>query len=68
MASRIGAITARAARLGASGRGELSARRARWLASVAQRGAERAHALMRQELMSRDQHFESLLAFSGRRE
>ena len=68
VASRIGAITARAARLGASGRGELSARRARWLASVAQRGAERAHALMRQELMSRDQHFESLLAFSGRRE
>jgi len=38
---------------------------ARLVARSAQRGAERAQALLRQELASREQHLQDLLAFSG---
>lgn len=52
---------------GAAG-GELSPRWSHWLARFAQRGIERAGATMRQEVMSRDQYLDDLLAFSGKRE
>lgn len=53
-----------ARRLAGAG-GELPARASAWVAGLAQRGAERAQALLRLEVLSRDQHLSDLLAFSG---
>lgn len=46
--------------------GELSLGRSRWLVRHAQRSAERAGAMMRQEMMWRDRQLDDLLAFSGK--
>ncbi|OLC01729.1 MAG: hypothetical protein AUI15_04650 [Actinobacteria bacterium 13_2_20CM_2_66_6] len=56
------------ARLGAGPSGELSPRRARWIARGAQRAAERAQRLARQDLGARDRALDDLLAVSGRGE
>ena len=57
-----------AAQLGGAAGGEFSPGRSRWLARLAQQGIESASATMRQEVMSRDQYLDDLLAFSGKRE
>ena len=46
-------------------RGVVPPRLAALVARSAQRGMERAQALLRQELASREQHLRDLLAFSG---
>lgn len=56
------------ARLSASPSGELSTRWARWIARGAQRAAERAQHLVRQDLHARDRALDDLLAVSGRGE
>jgi len=56
------------ARLGAGPSGELSPRWSRWIAGGAQRAAERAQRLARQDLGARDRVLDDLLAVSGRGE
>ena len=56
------------ARLGAGPSGELSPRWSRWIARGAQRAAERAQRLARQDLGARDRVLDDLLAVSGRGE
>lgn len=53
-----------ARRLAGAG-GELPPLLSAWIARLAQRGAERSQALLRLELLSRDQYLSDLLAFSG---
>jgi len=48
--------------------GELSPKLARFVASSAQKGMERAQAQIRREIVARERQFDDLLAFSGRRE
>jgi preprotein translocase subunit SecA len=65
MVTALGAGRAqRLARFAAAG-GELPPRLSRVAARLAQRGAERAQAALRQEIASRDQYLRDLLAFSG---
>jgi hypothetical protein len=56
------------ARLRAGPSGELSPRWSRWIAGGAQRAAERAQRLARQDLGARDRVLDDLLAVSGRGE
>jgi hypothetical protein len=56
------------ARLSAGPSGELSPRWSRWIARGAQRAAERAQRLARQDLGARDRVLDDLLAISGRGE
>jgi hypothetical protein len=57
----LGALSLGAAR-------ELPASRARWLARLALRRAEKARGLAREEAVSREQYLSDLLAFSGSRD
>jgi preprotein translocase subunit SecA len=68
MAARLGATASWWARRHARADGELPKPQARWLAALAQRGAGRAAAVVRQEILLRDRHLDDLLAFSGSRE
>ncbi|MGH8620860.1 MAG: hypothetical protein ACRET3_01885, partial [Burkholderiales bacterium] len=68
MAVRIGAAASWWARRSVGADGEIRGRRARWLAALAQRGAERSAAAARRDILLRDRHLDDLLAFSGKRE
>jgi 3-methyladenine DNA glycosylase/8-oxoguanine DNA glycosylase len=66
--ARLGPVVSRLARAGLDAHGELPPAQSRWIARLAQREAERALRLAREEAMSAERHLGELLAFSGWRE
>ena len=68
VASSLGGAAAAIIRVTDAACDELPAWQSRWIAAFAQRRSENARALMRRDIMMREEYLSTLLAFSGRAE